>query len=477
MQRMVRLAIAVMLLALMTPVTWAAHASGPDNSTGKIAWPAYQAEAVRLLQEYLRIDTSNPPGNEARGAEFLHRLFDAAGIANTVYTYAPGRANIYAAIKGDGSQRPLILLSHLDTVRAQPGQWKVPPFSGEIVDGQLYGRGALDMKDVGLVHAMIMLMVAREHIPLHRDLIFLATADEEVNDTGSEWMIKNHPELIKNAEYVLTEGGPAFAYPNGKALYEIGVGEKATFWLRLTARGRGGHGSVPIADSAPNRLVRAMYKVVNWEPPVQLLPFVEQYFHNIAALETGPRAASFRDIRHAVQDAEFLRLLAGDRRYGPMLRNTVSLTMMSGSEQTNTIPDTASCNLDVRLLPGATPADFMAQLRAVIGDDQIQVDPIAPIFRPPNASSTDTALYRAMEEVVHSHDPNALVTPFMNNGYTESQMYRELGIAAYGFNPFVLPQEVQATKHAANERIAVDQLQRGLQLMYEVVMRVAASSN
>src|SRR5262249_20163585 len=203
---------------------------------------------------YLRIDTQNRPGNEARAAAFFHELFDAARIPNTTFEYAPGRANIIARIKGDGSSRPLILLNHLDTVRADSTQWKVPPLSAEIVDGELYGRGALDMKSVGMLQAMILVILARERVPLHRDVIFLGTADEEVDDQGSAWMIERHSDLFRDAEYLLTEGGTAVTSPSGRTLYRIGVGEKAPLWIKMTATGTGGHGSVPISDSAPNLL-------------------------------------------------------------------------------------------------------------------------------------------------------------------------------------------------------------------------------
>ena len=183
-----------------------------------IAWERYQDQAVQLLQDYLRIDTSNPPGNELQAADFFHRLFNEQGIPNTVFTYAPGRANLYAILKGDGSLRPLILLNHTDVVRAEPKNWKVPPFSGEILDGELYGRGALDMKDEGLLQAMVMLIAAREKLPLKRDLVFLATADEEVGDSGSAWIIENHPELVRQAEYLITEGGSNLIHQGGKTV-------------------------------------------------------------------------------------------------------------------------------------------------------------------------------------------------------------------------------------------------------------------
>ena len=457
------------LLLCCRPVT--AQAS-IEHHVGGITWEPYQDQAVHLLQDYLRLDTSNPPGNEHIAAEFFHRLFDAAGIRNTTYAYAPGRANLYAILKGDGSLRPLILLNHMDVVRAEPRNWKVPPFSAEIVNGELYGRGALDMKDDGLLQAMVMLVAARERLPLKRDLIFLATADEEVGDTGSAWIIEHHPELVRNAEYLLTEGGSNLIYPGGKTVYGVDVAEKAPFWIHMTAPGRGGHGAIPILDSAPNRLVRAMERVVNWETPIRLLPSVEQYFRQVASMQNEPRASQFRNIRRALEDLAFAKSLTQDEDYNYMLRDTVSLTALKGSPQTNVIPDTASCDLDVRLLPGEDPQAFLAQLKAVVADDLITLEPISR-YRLPNSSSTDTSLYRTIERVVYQYNPRALIAPTLNSGYTECQMYRPLGIACYGFIPVEVTPEQESTEHAANERVPVDQIRRGVTMLYEVVARAA----
>lgn len=450
----------------------AAAQTRTESGSQNIKWDSYQDEAVRLLQEYIRIDTSNPPGNEMAAAEFFHRLFDQAGIPNTVYPYAPGRANIYAILKGDGTLRPLVLLNHMDVVRADPQNWKVPPFSGEIVNGELFGRGAEDMKDEGILQAMVMLIVARQHVPLKRDLIFLATADEEVGDTGSAWMIENHPELLRHAEYLITEGGANLVYPNGKTLYEIGVAEKAPFWIRMTATARGGHGSIPIADSAPIRLVRAMNRVADWDTPIRLLPSVEEYFRNIAPLEKEPRATQFRDIREALKDPVFAKVLSADEDFNYMLRDTVSLTVLKGSQQTNVIPDTASCDYDIRLLPGGDPEAFLAQFRRVVGDDRIKLEPVSR-FRAPNSSPTSTMLYRLIDQVVHEHNPQALMAPALGSGYTESQMYRQLGINCYGFIPVEVSPEVEETEHAANERVPVEQIRRAVKVLFEVVTRAA----
>jgi len=317
-----------------------------------------------------------------------------------------------------------------------------------------------------------MLVLAREHIPLKRDLVFLATADEEVGGIGSAWMINNHPELLKGAEYLITEGGTNLIIPDRGTLYGVGVGEKAPFWVRLVAKGRGGHGSIPIADSAPNRLVQALARVVNWETPIRLLPSVEEYFHALAPQEKEPRASQFRNIRKALKNPAFVKSLSADEDYNYLLRDTVSLTVLKGSQQTNVIPATASAELDVRLLPGEDPQVFLALLRKVIADESIEIEGINK-FKTPNASPTDTALYRTIGEVVHEYSPRAVVVPSLNSGYTESQLYRPLGITCYGFNTLEVTEEIDATEHAANERVPVEQLRRSVKLLYEIVARVA----
>lgn len=457
---------AALLTGLASPLQ---AQSSLDAHLRSVPWESYQKRAVELFQEYLRIDTSNPPGNEL-AAEFFHRLFDAAGIPNTIYTYAPGRANLYAILKGDGTLRPLILLNHTDVVRAEPQNWRLPPFSGDILDGEIYGRGAVDMKNEGLIHAMVMLMAARERLPLRRDLIFLATADEEVGSTGSRWMVEEHPELLSRAEYLLTEGGRNLIDPRNGVVYGIDVADKIPLWIRLTARGRGGHGSMPVGDSAPDRLVRAMRRVVDWQPPIRLTPVVEGFFHEAARLEAEPRATQFRNIRQSLRDPVFLKSLTGDEEYNYLLHDTIALTVLQGSQQTNAIPEVAFCEFDIRLLPGSDPQEFLRQFKKVVADDSIEIQPLSPA-RQPNSSPTDTTLFRIIQDVVPRHSAKALVIPKLNSGFTESQMYRQLGIHCYGFAPVETTPEVDASQHASNERLPAEQIRRGVRLLYEIVAR------
>ena len=361
------------------------------QDSSRIDWTRYQDMAVELMQQYLRINTSNPPGNEIEAARFLKKIFDQHGIENEIFEYKPGRANIIARIKGSGSKRPIILLSHTDVVTAEPASWEVDPFSGVIKNGSIWGRGALDMKGEGLLHLMTMILLKREGPALARDVIYLGTADEEVDDEGSLWMIANKADLFKNAEYLLTEGGDNL-FENGTVkIVGVDVAEKAPFWLRLTATGLPGHGSRPIADSASNRLIRAMNRILDWETPVKLLPPVEQFFKDIAPLQPEPFRTQFANIADSLKNPAFVKTLSSQREYNFLVRNTISITMLSGSKQTNVIPNTATCNLDVRLLPGESPEEFLKALTAVIADPTIKIENINR-FKPPNSSPLITLL-------------------------------------------------------------------------------------
>jgi acetylornithine deacetylase/succinyl-diaminopimelate desuccinylase-like protein len=428
--------------------------------------------AVDLMQQYLRVNTSNPPGNEIEAAKFLKKIFDEHGIENEIFEYKPGRANIIARIKGNGSKRPIILLSHMDVVTAEPASWEVDPFAAVIKNGFIYGRGALDMKDEGLLHLMAMILLKREGPPLSRDVIFLGTADEEVLDEGSLWMIANKADLFKDAEYLLTEGGDNLLEGGTVKIVGVDVAEKAPFWLRLTATGLPGHGSRPVADSATNRLIRAMGRILDWETPVKLLPAVEQFFKDVAPLQAEPLRSQFANIRESLKNPAFVQSLTNKREYNFLLRNTISITMLSGSKQTNVIPNAATCNLDVRLLPGESPDEFLKALRAVIADPSIKIENVNR-FKPPNSSRIDTELFSLIARKTKENYPGAIVTTKMLSGYTESQLYRQLGITAYGWAPIYTTPDQDEGVHGNNERIAVDNVRKGTREFYEVVKDIS----
>lgn len=439
---------------------------------GAIDWSRYQDMAVELMQQYLRINTSNPPGNEIEAARFFKKIFDQYGIENEIFEYKPGRANIIARLKGNGSKRPIILLSHTDVVTAEPASWKVDPFSGVIKDGAIWGRGALDMKGEGLLHLMTMILLKQEGPSLSRDVIFLGTADEEVDDEGSLWMIANKADLFKDAEYLLTEGGDNLLEGGSVKIVGVDVAEKAPFWLRLTATGLPGHGSRPVPDSASNRLIRAMNRILDWETPVKLLPAVEQFFKDVAPLQPEPLRSQFANIRESLKNPAFAKSLASQREYNFLLRNTISITMLSGSKQTNVIPNTATCNLDVRLLPGESPEDFLKALTAVIADPSIKIENINR-FKPPNSSPISTELFSLIARKTKENHPGAVITTKMLSGYTESQLYRQLGIVAYGWAPIYTTAEEDEGVHGNNERISVQNVRQGTREFYEVVKDIS----
>ncbi|MFN2532504.1 MAG: M20/M25/M40 family metallo-hydrolase [Pyrinomonadaceae bacterium] len=443
-----------------------------QSSHGRIDWPHYQDMAVDLMQRYLRINTSNPPGNEIEAAQFFKQVFDQYGIQNEIFEYKPGRANIIARLKGNNSKRPIILLSHMDVVTADAAAWKVDPFSGEIRNGWIWGRGALDMKNEGLLHLMTMILLAREGPSLSRDVIFIGTADEEVKDEGSLWMIANKSELFKNAEYLLTEGGDNLLENDKVKFIGVDVAEKAPFWLQLTATGLPGHGSRPITDSAPNRLVRAMSRIINYQTPIKLIPAVEKFFRDIAPLQKEPWRTRFGNISEAIKDPAFVSELTENREYNFLLRDTISVTMFSGSKQTNVIPNEATCNIDVRLLPGDEPGEFLESLVRVIADPTITIKNVNT-FKPPNSSPSDTDLYATIVQVSNMYHPEAVVTTKLLSGYTESQLYRQLGITAYGWAPMYTTVEENEGVHGNDERISVKNIRQGIQEFYEVVSRIA----
>ncbi len=470
-----RLGAALSVLLFATLSAWAQPQRLASDAIPSVRLRQYADLAQRWMQQYLRIDTTNPPGNEAQAAQFFKRILDTEGIDNRVFDYAPGRANVWARLRGSGRRRPLILLNHMDVVTSEPEHWTVPPFSGAIVDGYMYGRGAQDMKNEAIAQLVVLVMLKREAVPLDRDVIFLATADEEVDDAGTDWMIANQRPLLGDAEFLLTEGGDN-PLDGGMVQYVgIDAAEKSPFWLRITAHGQPGHGSRPLDDSAPNRLVRALNRIIRYEPEPKVLPLVAEFLRAMADFETGTQARQFRDVRAAMQDDDFRETVARDPSLSYLFRNTIALTMMGGSQQTNVLPAEAWANLDVRLLPGEDPEEFLGEMRRVIADPQVTVAPLGTDFSPANASPTNTELFASIRRVVSRYFPAAPVIPRLTSGYTENQRYRQLGIASYGFTPYTTSAEEAGTEHADNERIRVGELRRGYRVLFDVVADIAGS--
>jgi len=435
-------------------------------------WEVLGEEAVSYLSQYLRLDTSNPPGNEIQAARFFKAIFDREGIESRIVESAPGRGNIYARLKGDGSKKPLILLNHLDVVPADRRFWSVDPFGGVVKDGYVWGRGAIDNKAMGIQELMTMLLLKRQGIPLKRDVIFLGTADEEAGGTyGAGYMVKEHFDLLKDAEFVLNEGG-WIALREGKVwYYGVTVSEKTPLWLKLTATGTPGHGSMPRPDSAVNRLIAALYRLMNYQTPLKVVPDVQRFYADLAALEPSPKRERLKDLRRALQDPTFATEFTRDLRANATVRNTISITVLEGSNKVNVIPPQASAQVDTRLLPGEDPEAFLAELRRVINDDAIRIETLLSF--PPTSSPTDTELFQALTEVARSRDPDAVVTTPLLMGFTDCHFFREKGMHCYSFWPMKLTDRDLALIHGNDERISVENVKFGTRMLYEVIRKVA----
>jgi len=468
------------LCLVISSIALNAQQSAPSFLTQNI--PAermnkYADLAVDWEQQYLRIDTTNPPGNESRAAAFFKKIFDQEGIENRIFDYAPNHSNLWAKLPhtSEIAKRPIILLNHMDVVTSDASHWTQPVFSANIVDGAIYGRGAQDMKSEGLAQLMVMVLLKREKIGLDRDVIFLAVADEEVDGSGTDWMIANQRELLGNAEYLINEGGENIN-ENGKVQFMgIDVGEKTPFWLRVVAHGRAGHGSRPDPESAPNRLLRALDRIVSYHTPMKVLPVVDEFLRQLAPAQTAERKKYFSNPSQYIQDNKFQRIIENDESLNYLFRNTMTLTMFGGSQQTNVIPPEAWANIDVRLLPGEDPQAFLESIRKVVNDPNVTVEPQSKEFRVANFSPTNTELYDAFRKVTAHYFPGTLVLPRLTSGYNEEQRYRPLGMNAYGFNPYTATEAENNTQHGDDERIRVEEVRRGFQVLYDVVTSVAAA--
>lgn len=429
-----------------------------------------QDEAVRRTQEYLRINTSNPPGNEDRTMQWFARIFTEEGIPFDSASSAPGRGNIWARLKG-GAQPALVLLHHMDVVPADPKYWDVDPFSAAIKNGEIYGRGAQDTKTLGVLELEAFLALHRAHVPLDRDVIFMATADEEAGGTfGAGWVVKHHPEAFKGAGMLLNEGGGG-DLDDGKTSFAIEVTQKTPFWLALTATGKPGHGSTPPPASAVNRLIRALDRLQGYEFTPRVVPAVAAYMAATAPSVPEKWKEYFMNPSKLIADRNLLtELQIDDPDFAALLRNTCSITMLQASPKINVIPPEARAQIDCRLLPDQDHAAFLRELAAAINDPDIKIEKVLDFTAA--VSPSTTPLYRAIEAVIRKNYPGASIAPAVSTGFTDSHWFRDLGIASYGFAPIVTPHDEESGVHGNNERVPVAEVRKGTAVMLELVRSV-----
>ncbi len=440
--------------------------------TTAVDWAAVGQEAAAFLAEYIRIDTTNPPGNEVAAAEFLAARFRAEGVEARVFQSEEGRGAVLARLRGTGSARPIVLLNHLDVVPAEAGEWTHGPFAGDVADGYVYGRGALDMKGPAIVQAMALILLHRTGAALARDVFFLGTPDEETGGRrGAGWFAGQHLAELGQPEFVLNEGGFIRQYADGSRAWEVAVAEKTPLWVRLTASGEGGHGSVPRGEGALNRLIRALERIRTFDTGIRVVPEVAKYYRARAALETGERRRRFADLRGALADPAFRKAFLASPRDAALVRNTISPTVLRGSSKTNVIPSTAIAELDCRLLPGQDADAFLAALKRRVGDEHVRFEVLLRF--PPSSSPPETELYRAIEAAAASE--GARVVPSVLTGFTDSHWFRERGMVAYGFVPIVLTEAEEQRVHGADERLSVQNLREGTRRLVAILHRLGRS--
>lgn len=433
-----------------------------------IDWDDLATEVVDILQRYLRINTTNPAGNEELAADFLAGLLASEGIESTKLLSAPGRANLIATLPGDDADaKPLVLLNHTDVVPAESEHWSIDPFGGAIRDKYLWGRGALDMKGMGVLELVTMLTLKRRGVRLRRPVRFMAVADEEAGSAfGVEWLDREHPELIEDAAFVINEGGYGAQSYLGveRPLFGISMAEKSPVWLTLKSSGRPGHGSMPHDDNVVDRMVRVMHRIQTWQRRPQLTdPVVDSLRASFAEgyLDIDPDKVSADDV------------IKRYRSLSPLLTNTISATGLRTGVKHNVIPAQASATIDCRLLPGYGQDRFVRELRGVIDDSRIELDTEFASESP--VSPSDTELYASIREVCAEIMPDAPLLPRVTAGFTDSRTFRRRGIPAYGFVPMLLAPDEQGGMHGHNERISLANLRLGIEVLYGVVERVCAA--
>ena len=438
--------------------------------------PKLGEEAIDLLRRYLMIDTTNPPGNEIAGARFLAEVLANDGIASEIVEAAPGRANLRARLAGDGSLGALVLHHHIDVVYADRRYWTVDPFGGEILDGYLYGRGALDMKSIGIMQLAAMLALKRDRVPLKRDLVLLATADEEAGSQyGARFIADTHPAWLAGADFALGELGGIHHEEGWRApLGMIDISEKTGLPLRLTARSSPGHGSMPWATTAPHRLVNALARLLAAERAPRVLPEVREFFARLATVLPRGAGRGFDDLERSLRDPAFRARFLDDRWYAAMVRTTFAVNMLKGSEKRNVIPPEAVAEIDCRVLAGDDPDEIVRWVTQVIADDAIEVAVVAPA-KIPNMSPPDTELYKSLAAALGRRVPGVIVAPRIMTGFTDNWIFRRAGLQAYGFSPTLVGAEDGGRVHGNDERISLENIREGTHLYAEVLREMAGA--
>lgn len=444
-------------------------------------WEALTAEAVRHLQALLRCNTINPPGHEHLAAAYIQEHLEAEGITPEIIEPAPGRANVWAKLAGTGAQRPLMLLSHTDVVPVEREHWTTDPFGGEVRDGFIYGRGAVDMKQMTAIELTLLLHFARkqrtEGTQLGRDLILLAVADEERSGTnGMAWLVDHRPDLL-DAEFALNEGGGYAIEIGGKLIYLCETAQKGSARVTLTAHGAPGHAAVPHADNAIARLARALARLTAAPLPLHVTGTARHFITTLAHTQPQPQRSILQQAVNPALSEQVMRILPDQHTANglrAMLHNTASPTVLNAGSALNVIPSTATAQLDVRIIPGQTGESLATELRTRLRDPQVEI--LVEVSSLGYEMSSATPLFNAIQGAVAHHDPAALVAPYLFPAVSDSRFLAPRGVIPYGFIPHrpeagVPP--VQALAHGHDERISIANVAFGLRVLYDTIAAIS----
>ncbi len=430
-------------------------------------------EATEWLAGLIRMDTTNPPGNELAAARYLAGILQREGIRTEVFESAPGRGIVIARLQAGAIADParaLLLLGHTDVVGVEPERWSADPFGAEIRNGYLWGRGALDDKAMVVANLAVMVALKRAGVPLARDVIFLAEGDEEAGgEHGINFAISQHWEKIA-AAYAINEGGRVMV-KDGRVHY-VGVqtSEKVPVNVEVIASGTAGHGSVPRKDNAIVRLARALSKISEYEPPVKLLAVTRRYFERLAEIEDGDIGRWMRALEQPGRaELAATRIAEANPVWSAMMRNTISVTVVSGGFRSNVIPAEARATLNIRMLPGESVHALVAELRKLVDDSDVRFEVGVPTRHPAPPAALDSPLFATIERVSKEFFPGAEVLPLLSTGATDSAQLRVRNVQAYGLLPFPLTEEDLARMHGDNERIPLEAFRTGIRYLHRVV--------
>jgi len=426
---------------------------------------------VEILQNLIRFNTTNPPGHEAACINYVRGLLDDAGIESSLLAIDPERPNLIARLPGEGKAPPLLLYGHVDVVTTENQPWQQPPFEGKLVDGYVWGRGALDMKGGVAMMVAAFLRANAEGLRPPGDIVLAIVSDEEAGgDYGAKFLVEQHPEIFKDIKHAIGEFGGFTLTIGGKRFYPIMISEKQVCWMKATVRGEGGHGSMPVKGGVMAKLSRLLKALDENDLPVHVTPPAKMMVDAMASALGGFQGFILGQLTNPAMTNFVLKLLGSRARtFYPLFRNTVSPTILHGSTKINVIPTEASVELDGRLLPGQTPEDMLRELRAIV-DDDVQLDVVQ---FDPGPAEPDMSLFNKLADILKEADPEGIPVPLLLSGVTDGRFFSQIGIQTYGYLPMTLPADFNFANviHSADERVPAAAIEFGAEAIYKALSR------